>query len=137
MPIAFTVRHHNHRVSAVGWIDVTLSDFMQYVRARIASDIADFDQLLDLRRALLQFDRDEILSWIMAEHGALGNRPCGRIAVVSTGGTTPETVARTMQAELNKAGTECEVFFDWADAEDWLSSRRASDQLPNAEGGAA
>ena len=124
MSIAFTVRRSALRVSAVAWGPISSLDFHEYVRARSASDVVDFDQLLDLRRAALWLDRESIVDWLRAEQQALGSRPAGRVAMVMPPGVHSDALARDIQEELSRVLVESAVFEDVAEADAWLTAQR-------------
>jgi hypothetical protein len=99
-------------------------DFHEYVRARSASDVVDFDQLLDLRRAAIWLDHESIVEWLRAEQLALGSRPAGRVAMVMPPGVHSDALAREIQAELGRVLVESAVFADVAEADAWLTAQR-------------
>lgn len=123
MPIGFITDHAARRVVATVADRLTAQDLEQYVSARLAAGVYDYDQVIDVGGAEIAVAPDAVLATVLPNRLALRGGVVPFTALVAS---TPvnRSAARDLAVRFGALGATVEVYETVDGAHQWLDARR-------------
>jgi len=124
MPVTFTADHATRRILAVATGTLSLDEYLAHVRARAASGVLAYEQVLVMRAATFGFGTAALEPILDAIRAGRNEPPQGNTAIVAVDDAT-YWLARQFCSCAELLGYRAERFRSVTEAEEWLRNARS------------
>ena len=120
MPVAYSVDHRRQRIHATGTGPVGVEDLANYIASRVRDGVYDYDQLIDLSTAQVDFASGEVMQVVRGARVHLSLKPIPFTAVVASAGSATYGVLRQLATLFSFEGASVQIVGSVDEGHHWL-----------------
>jgi hypothetical protein len=125
VPISYSVDRRLKRVRATGSGTIHVSDFAEYISARVRDGVYDYDQVIDLSAAHFDVAVHEVIQVIKQARVHLAGTSIPLTALVAHQGSLTYGLARQLAMLFEFEGATVNVAETVRAADEWIDHKRA------------